>query len=460
MKGMRWTLLLFGLGAGILALAEAALSWDGAYYLLLLVDREAPVVPFHRYGVLILQAPAVLAQVLHLGLPAVRAAFAVTHAAVPAAAMLLSAWMVRGKRDGLWLWAVLGIGVATAPLQLFLVSEALQATQLAWPLALWVAAGMPRSRAPVAAALALALPFFHPIAVTLLGAIGLLAVATAIRNRSRVPALVGLGLLALALARYLPFLLKLDPQAIDTRRFTPHYHDAVQGLPLAAMILAWAGAIALAGAGGRAGRVRTWLGRFGAACVVAASAVLAVWAARPAAWEHALDYRTWVALLSLPLFAVAGIEGAIRRGPIAFDRFRATVAALVAAGFVVVIGIQSYGWTRLWHRLEGDIAAAPGACLAVDREVPWIEHTALSHWAIVSQAVLIQGRAPETLVVRKAADCAVPRFDEAVPITPWDQRPRQGGWFDFRRAGLGAPGPTEGARAAVGATAEATPPAL
>lgn len=170
--GAGWAALLIGAVAA--SASRMALSWDGSNYLFQILDRRQPWVPYQRYALYPLEAPTLLADALTDNVSAISFVFSATYALVPVLALWLSR-IASNRRPEYFAWCAVGIAL-TLPAQAFMVSEAVVAVQLWWPLLVLVATGDWRQRRALAALLAIAILGLHPIAVPLLAFAGLLLV--------------------------------------------------------------------------------------------------------------------------------------------------------------------------------------------------------------------------------------------------------------------------------------------
>jgi hypothetical protein len=156
------------------------------------------------------------------------------------------------------------------------------------------------------------------------------------------------------------------------------------------------------------------------------------WARDETAWRDALNYRFVAPLVFVP-FAL-GVAASIH------SRERELGALDAALGFghvallALVVSLQSAGWTRLRHALETELARKPDHCFPT-WAIPECSDTALRWWSTPAYAIVLQGRSPRSLVLA-GNDCARDDLEVRIQLNPWLLRPREGGWFDLRRAGL------------------------
>jgi hypothetical protein len=181
----------FGLIGGVFILASAlglALTWDASLYLYSALDNGHAMVPYRRFIDIPLQDPVILLRGLSDNMALLSFIFNLSYFLVPLIALASSIWLVRRREPRLFVWAGLGIGLVALPGQANLVSEAIMALQLTWPILLAILSGSLAEDWDVVLVLALVIVVTHPIAVPLL--LGL-AVLTAIRRPTRVSRRLG-----------------------------------------------------------------------------------------------------------------------------------------------------------------------------------------------------------------------------------------------------------------------------
>jgi hypothetical protein len=439
-------LLLVTAGLAIAAGAGAALAWDGSAYLFMLLDRQAPYVVFQRWGVAPLHLPALAVSRLTDDLRLLQVAFGLPYALVPPASLALCWWVVRRTAPHLMVWPGLAIALGALPGQFFLVSEALLAAVLAWPLWLSIAGGLPRRQWAVAGGSALLLAALHPVgSVLLAGAAGAALARQAgmpharlrLRGCAAACAALAAGRLALVRSGY-------EQEQVRAAAQAGSLLYGVAGAPGLALLCAWGAGLAIALAPRLAGRPRLarWARRGALAAIVVAGGLLAAWAGDPGLWRGAVHVRTWVAPAALPLLGLAVWDA---RCPDAAreQQVRARALVLAAAVFALVLTLQSVTWASLTGRLRQELAQRDGpSCLPQDA-LPWLAGTPLDVWATPTLAIVLQGRAPRVLLT--TTTCADTISEAGVRLAPlwWDVRPWDAGWFRLRRA-AGAVGRSSG----------------
>jgi hypothetical protein len=442
----RFIVAYLGLTAAAGAVAAGlglVLAWDGSWLAFNALDRGRPAVFFARWIEIPLQVPVVVARRLTEDVGLLSVVYGLSFFAVPVIALAASWWLVRAREPRLFAWAALGVGLIALAGQAFAVSEGMMAVQVTWPLFLAVLAGSLSERRVVVATLGIALAVTAPTAVPLL--LGL-AAATAIvqlldPDRPRRDAWWILVFLALAAAAGVRSVVSDDIAAhaveltLDVIVF--RFRAGLLGLPLAAALTTYlAGALLVAGSvarrGGRADVARR-LDRLAVVAAVVAGAILVVWALDTHAWATAFNYRTWLPFLSVPLFGLAFLDAHLLRretGQLPADTLRDDdsarrwLALSQAASMFLVLTLIGLSWRDLTQRLDGAIAVQPAGCIEQSK-VGWIRGTALDHWSLTAESVLLGGRQPLHIIL---PSCAVD-FSKGVRVTSWSLRRYSGGWF-------------------------------
>lgn len=440
-------------GAVAAGALNVALSWDGSYYLFNVLESGQPFTPHQRLVNAITQGPTLLAQHFTDRMDVLRLVFGVSYMILPIIA-LLACFVVVRRRPAMFVWAVIGICLATLPGQVNASSEAIQVAQMIWPLLLAAIVGLD-SRDWVAWVAVVATGLFtamgHPFGVPLLG----LALVVSLLYRRRSVAAVAAVLLAISAVNAWATLDVYQTDRITMDVVRTSYAGAIFGAPIVAMVGTFLGAllISLAGRPGRGAR----FGAAGLACLVLGIAVLMPWAHNPVAWGDAIDFRTFAPAAIVPLALVAvfdgwpGRAGGTESGGDSQDAlpWRRAAALTAAAGFALILVIQGISIQRLDRSLADAERAAPGTCVA-QSSVGGIGLTVLDHWATTPRSLIFGNRAP-TKIVMPGIGCSL-LIVGTVYIASWDMRSVDvPGWFDLR--GLAAsPPPASGSGPAVALT--------
>ena len=398
------------------------LVWDGAYQLAVSLVEQKPYFYQTRFHSWLLWWPCVALSRATGHLTALTFAFGLPFIAAPAVSLWLSWRVVRRERPELIIWAAFGVAVAGLPGQAFVINDSIWQQTMFWPVFLGALVPVSRRGKFVLAVLAL-FQFSHQAGVLLLLAATLASLATAAPSPKALLAQLEkfalfsvLFLLAAAKAIWvaIPALSgalhdSYASQQMSWDELSTTFLDGVLGPPLFGMLAMWLAAFAPFA---RSRRVR----RLGLAAILAAGVLWAWWAAEPARWAGAINFRRWVVPAALP-FMLAAIHAARRTWemPVSFTgvvtvskpemqvayRFpapkpnteRYTLVPLLGLVFCLVITLQSLGWRRLVTRLQADIVRDPRIVIPRDA-VPWVARTPMDHWSMTALVALHGGQRP------------------------------------------------------------------
>jgi hypothetical protein len=190
-----------------------------------------------------------------------------------------------------------------------------------------------------------------------------------------------------------------------------------------------------------------------------AAGAFIIWANTPTSWEHEIDYREYVVLLTVPLLVLAAADASIpsrayevlrERGwtwwwaSTSVDsrtaeqvwRERAGMIVALAAVFALVLAVQSARWHGLTDRLTAQLAFSSRPC--VDPSSVGERHTVtdgrepVSDWWVPALAIVLQGREPERVLLNPG-DCADLAKQGRVKVAFFEERSWADGWFKFPR---------------------------
>ncbi len=419
---------------------DAALSWDGAYYLFKVLDLQEPFVPINRGINVPLQVPVLLASRSTSDLSALRRVFVLPYVAIPLVGLALSWWVVGSRRPDLFVWPVLAICLFSLPGQFFFTSEGPIATALFWPVLLALLLGPRPWDVPLVVLLSAAVWSAHPIAIGLFLLAAAVLAWQALRHPRRLPlAALSVAFVAAAIGRALVPLSGYETEALSFARLLDSYRVSVAGRPLAALLcaaLAGAFVFAVPLARGRLGArwVAAAVHVVPAALAVAAGVLLVPLVRDYGHWAHQLDFRFWQGILGAGVMLVASAEVLGRPIPsssAAAGQGRAALVLASALSFALVLGFQARSWQHASDQLAESVSALPPGCAPLD-SLDWLHGTPLDHWATVPYAVVLQGRAPGRILL-DADGCQTWRASGDFPIGTWDVRPANSGWFRLPR---------------------------
>jgi hypothetical protein len=443
------SLWLFVPGVVAACATRMALSWDGSYFLVDMLDQGRPVMLHRRPTMMLFQVPAWLGSLVTSNTRVLGFLFSLPYVLVPLIVLGLSWLVVRGPRPALIVWPAIGVGLITLPGQAFFVSESVIAAQFVWPLVLALITGYRWNRWAFGALVAL-LFLLHPMTSLVLGtaaAVGFVVGWRRPADRTWAWRQAGV-LLVVAVARQVLTSAGIDSEVPKRADIVAQWRHAVNGVPLAVVLLTTVGGAALLigwrrrdrAGGSRPVHVAliSWTGML---LLVAAGGLMIGWGSSTRAWWQALDYRSFVLVFALPLVVWALLDGVLPQGspePLPSEgrsRGLAPPTAAFVVGFsgvvfsAVLIG-QSVGWHRLVTRLDQAVGRAPQACV-LESTLPE-RHTALRHWATPALALLEEGRTPGKVVVHETPACQrlVVKGSLSVPRTARLRKPVRH-WFHF-----------------------------
>ena len=419
------------------------LTWDGAYYLFQPLNNGVAMAPFNRLVDLPLQQPVIFARSVTDNPTVLAAIFSFSYLLVPLASLAGSWLVVRKRQPRLFVWSVLGIGLFSLPGQAAIQSEAIMAVQLAWPIVLAVLTGEPSEQWDIVLLFSIVLALTHPLAVPLFAgvAVTVALLHSAHRPRGR-PELwwmavfaffAGLAWLRTAGAE----LGSTHTQELSLGPLGGAFGNSVLGAPLLMLAIAYAGGVLLvAGSALRRLRATTWARAtetFAFALFTLAGIVLVPWAADVHAWWKALDYRFFTLFFAVPLMGLAFLD-TLLQSPSTGDasdagswtrRWIVGGQALIVFAVMAAFAVSFHG---LQTQLASDLGPNARPCVTLS-SLQWAKQTALDHWAVAPDSLLIQGRTPAHVVLPA---CSV-HFSEGLPLTSWQTNSYEGGWFDLSK---------------------------
>lgn len=401
-------------------ISDAALTWDGAYYLFRTLDTGVPFIAHDRLIDAPIHRPVLWVNSLTDSLTILRATFGAVHVVTPLVALAFSWWVVRKEAPALIIWPLLGIGLATLPGQINFISEGIKAHQLMWPVLLAVLIGLPARTIPMVAMLSLVIMYLHPAAVPVLGAVAAVALLIGTlhpANRERLyPVAVCLAIASLLRYGMITGGYQTGEMNIETMK--RQWLNSATGLPGVSLILAFAAAIALLGAALLRSIPRP-LQVIPMALVALAGVALAFWAIDPTRWWDALEFRGPASIVSLAMAGFASLDAILATGTKrdrlhALPGLRRWTGQTIAVAFAVVLSIQSINYGRVIDEMNDTLAASEAQCLAVS-DLPGMPESPLNHWSIASLSLLYQGWKPSKVVL-PGGGCELALRDGRLPI--------------------------------------------
>ena len=419
----RWfvvVLTVFVLPLIVAVLTDAALTWDGAFYLFRTLDTGSPHIAHDRLIDGPIHWPVLWVSAFTDSLAVLRATFGIVHVVTPLVALGLSWWVVREDAPALIVWPILGIGLASLPGQINFISEGIKATQLMWPVLLAVLVGLPTRTIPLAALGSLVIMYLHPAAVPILAAVAAAAFVTGRLRpdaRGRLYPLAGCAAVA-ALLRYGMIADRYQTGEMNVETFSRQWSSSATGLPGVALVLTLTVAVLLLAAA-LMPSVPRWLTVAPPALVALTGAVLTVWATEPTRWWDALEFRGPATLVALTAAGFAALDAflatGMRRGRLrVLSGMRRWTGLAIGVVFAVVLTVQCVNYGRTIDGMNAALAASPEHCLPIDT-LPGMPETPLNLWSTAALSLLYQGWTPSKVVLPDGG-CEFARENGTLPI--------------------------------------------
>ncbi len=436
-RGVTLFFALVVLALGLAAVVGAPLSFDGAFFLFRVLDKHQFAADHGRLINIALQLPVLMATRYTDNLAVLRAAFSIAYAAIPLVGLVVS-WMVcKSRRPSLFIWPAISICIASLPGQFSFHSEAIIAVTLLWPAMLAVLLGGSSVVLALIAITSVAAAASHPSASMILVLIVAVAIGSAITRPKARRVSIGFAFAmgGLLLARSLTRLDPYEGQALGAQTVISSFNNSVLGWPLVAVSFAIIAAISCLLPQRR--HARTYL----ILPLVLAGAALVAWASSPANWAGCLDYRYWVAPVSLPFMAGATVEAFWLRGSpeLALEEMRTYALLVIGTIFFLVLSIQSIQWAVTTRRLVDDLVSSDAGCVS-RKTVESIRGSAVDNWPVTVYAIEMQSRKPRTLLLPNGLACELFALNGdalLVDLTTFKVvRRHSDGWFDFEEARL------------------------
>ena len=434
------TALLLALAGLWACWCDVALLWDGAYQFCSSINAGHAFIYLSRFHSWVVWQPFIwLSHVTH-NVRLLKMVYGAPYCFAPLASVLLSWWIVRRSAPHLMIWSLFGAAGAALPGQIFMINDSIFQMHLFWPV--FLATFLPLSRTQVAAMAILSIfQLSHPIGIglCLLCSVGALAFARW-GNPERRTALLGWAgwhalLCAAGIAKLFLWPDSYAAQEASVHRAWMAFRWGVLWWPFSGLVALWLAASVFVWA---RSRPASWLAprapRIALGLIGIAGACWTYWATDVVIWQTALNYRRWLVPMSMPIVLAAGWELWRRdRDSSSARSGRDTAGIAIASVFLVVLGIQSEIWSRLYHRLSDQVAACPSRWIK-QSDLPWIRETPMDHWGLGAQVILSQGSQPRVLLLGTGDDVLAYENSPQIALSPFtyftpSDFPQS--WFDW-----------------------------
>ena len=403
--------LLLAVAAMVVAGAGGlVLAWDGAWFVLRTFETGTPTFLHGRVVAALVQAPAILVGRLDGDAGLATVATGLAYAALPLVAIGLTWRVTRPDRDDLFAVAMLGILLAALPGRAFLISEAMVAVDLGWPLLTAAALGRVRRHRVLVTGVIVGIALAHPFGLAIVALAAGVAWIRAIlvpgaaddRRTLRALTVLAVAVIAAGILRSALVGTGYEASTLDAARLVDHLRGALGPRPLLGVVAAIVAATCVAIPRGSA-RLR---GSLAVAAIAVGALALLPWAADPARWERALQFRTLALAVQLPLLGLLCLTAIRDPRAAAIGRAAADTSTGRLPGFLVVgagsvalavLAVQTVAWRGVLDDAAEALRAAPPGCVASD-ELP-VERTALDHWGVTAAMLLAEAPRPRHLVL-------------------------------------------------------------
>jgi len=218
---------------------------------------------------------------------------------------------------------------------------------------------------------------------------------------------LGCGFGALAVLRWSMLEQGYETERVSAQVLESSFNSSVYGLPLLAVLLAWfSAAMTFVSPFAERRAPARWAALARRAALIgfiASGWLLVAWAIDTRLMALTLGFRFWVPVASAPFIGFAMLEGLKAAHPLvgrleSDSNRRIGIIQVSGVIFLLVLGMQSTLWLNLTERLTRATAQSNYACMS-RKSLDWVDKTPLNHWGLASYAILLQGRAPRSLVL-------------------------------------------------------------
>jgi hypothetical protein len=430
-----------GVSLAVMGWVGGALTWDGAQYLLKIVDQQSLFQPFERFGSAPFEFPVLWASSHTSSVVTLRHVFGLSYAVAPFGALIASWLVIRGRAPGLMIWPALGIGLVALPGLLFPVSEAVILAEWAWPLYLVTLLGLHGRTWAAGVGFAVFLFYLHPDSVLVFGVVALIALVRARDDAVQRRRLIAwaVAMLATAVVRYV--VLHQDfvwsGHGFNLSRVANDLFAAEFGLPIASYVLVVAaGFVTLALRHSKLAPERPWWKWVPVSFVSLAGISLVVYASTFALWKSALNVHDIVIFLELPLvlFAVVDLLAPtpglkLHRRPDIIDR--GPILMVSGVTMAVALVLWSLSWSTEMKAVSHEVSTFTTYCVSPEALSAALatSHHSIKDWAEQQLVIDLQTRTPAHLEL-SATQCQSFHDQGLVELRQFEA-PVHGGWIRF-----------------------------
>ncbi|MBX7116943.1 MAG: hypothetical protein K1X64_21640 [Myxococcaceae bacterium] len=152
------------------------------------------------------------------------------------------------------------------------------------------------------------------------------------------------------------------------------------------------------------------------------------WAKDISHWALAVGFRGAALFIGSAFLAIGAL--AAWRFTEQGGNWAGGVALAAALIFSSTVSVQGYRWQQAIARFEALLRESPHACIE-RAAVMQFEGTPIPYWHLLSLAIVVQGRAPKTLI-QEDGGCAKAAETGRIMLAPWHPRELSSrGWYQF-----------------------------
>lgn len=425
----------FLISAMITAWAKLALTFDGSYYLISILESRELLIPHNRVAVVLLTLPAQIMVRVTEDVDTTSLVFCSIYAIIPFASILICWLLARQRQVELMLWPLIAIGLLSIPAQATQISENLIVCQLAWPLLFSVLISKGKLATALNLAGAILLAALHPVSIIFLALIATAAWLAKRKQINTAEVILITSLFLLAGIR-LAFLLAIgnayEQETLKVATLTEMLRTGFSTM----LICATGGSLALGltqlnlAANEKALRTKlvlSWI--FG----TASATMMIVWSVNLQCWHQTLHYGRFLFAPFCLLMLCAVFERVSEPdlkmatnsalGKITLTRItlaRAILASAIALVFLTTAVVQSYQWSMCTTKLSEVLMNSQERLIDMGQQ-HWLAATPLNHWSSVPLAIILQGRYPKTLLLTPEARKQITK-DGTFRTAPWENK--------------------------------------
>lgn len=415
----------FLISALITTWARLALTFDGSYYLMCILESREILIPHNRLAVFLLTMPGLLVAQATDNLDATSLIFCFIYSIIPFASILACWLIVRKKQVELMLWPLVSIGLLSIPAQASQISENLIVCQLAWPLLF----GVLISKGKLATALnligAIFLTALHPVSIIFLALIAATAWLAKRKQINKEVAILVTSLFLLAGCRLAFLLTNANPYEHETLKvetllamLKTGFSTMLIGATCASLALGLAQIdLEVNDKALRAKLVLSWF--FG----IVSAILMIIWSVNLQCWHQTLHFGRFLfapfcLLMLCAVFEIVtqpGLKTAAQN-----TLARSTLASAIAIAFLTASLVQSYQWSICTTKLSEVLMNSHERLVDMGQQ-QWLVATPLNHWSSVPLAIILQGRYPKTILLTPEARAQISK-DGTFRTAPWEDK--------------------------------------